>query len=107
MRQGYFGDHASTKAGAFLYRVVEIRHPISAEFVYSGWWFHQSISIAGTRVWGQISWLTIQKRAEFTLPPSVDPECRTGRIEIDFSRGLQIRRFRIWIADELIYDEVL
>ncbi len=29
-----------------------------------------------------------------------------GRVEIDFTRGLMIRRFRLWIADELVYDEI-
>lgn len=29
-----------------------------------------------------------------------------GRVEIDFTRGLRIRRFRLWIADELVYDEI-
>ncbi|WP_419581131.1 hypothetical protein [Stieleria magnilauensis] len=86
--------------------MVEIRHPIATEFVYSGWWFRQTIDIAGERVWGQISWLDLKKEAEFRLPESVDPARRPGRMEIDFTRGLRIRRFRIWIADELIYDEV-
>ena len=107
MTTGYFGEHASRKEGTFLYRVVEIRHPVAAEFVYSGWWFRQTIEVAGIRVWGQISWLSIKKEADFTLPEAVDPLRRPGRVEIDFSRGLRIRRFRIWIADELIYDEVI
>lgn len=107
MQQGYFGDHSSRKQGSFLFRVVEIRHPIAAEFVYSGWWFRQTIEIAGVRVWSQISWLTIRREAEFRLPESVDPEQRTGRIEIDFGRGLSFRRFRIWIGEELVYDEVV
>ena len=106
LEKGYFGDHSRRKDGAFLYRVVEIRHPIATEFVYSGWWFRQTIDIAGERVWGQISWLDLKKEAEFRLPESIDPSRRPGRMEIDFTRGLRIRRFRIWIADELIYDEV-
>ena len=87
--------------------MVEIRHPISAEFVYSGWWFRQTIEIDGIRLWSQISWLTIRNQAEFVLPESIDPQQRSGKIEINFSPGLRIRRFRIWIAEELVYDEVM
>ncbi len=29
-----------------------------------------------------------------------------GRIEIEFGRGLMIRRFRLWVANELVYDEI-
>lgn len=107
MQKGYFGDHSSRIGGSFLYRAVEIRHPISADFVYSGWWFLQRITIGETRVWSKISWLTINREVEFQLPKSVDPEQRRGKVEIDFGRGLSFRRFRIWIADELVYDEVV
>ncbi|QEF99513.1 hypothetical protein Mal15_35780 [Stieleria maiorica] len=106
LQKGYFGEHSHRKEGAFLYRVVEIRHPIEAELVYSGWWFRQTIDIAGRRVWRRISWIGLKKLAEFKLPESIDPYRRPGRIEIDFSRGLRIRRFRIWIGDQLVYDEV-
>jgi hypothetical protein len=85
---------------------VDLLHPIEVEFVYSGWWFRQVIEIGGTRVWSQISWLSIERHVEFRLPDSIDPDRSPGRIEIDFSRGLRIRRFRIWIADQLVYDEV-
>ena len=107
LQKGYFGEHSSLIEGAFLYRVVEIRHPIDAEFVYSGWWFLQRIRINGRKVWSKISWLTIKDRVEFQLPESIDPEKRSGRIEIDFGRGLRFRRFRIWIGDQLVYDEVV
>ena len=106
MQKGFFGDHSTRKEGTFLFRVVDVRHPIETEFTYSGWWFRQTIDIGGIRVWNEISWLSIKKNAEFQLPESIDPQRRFGRIEIDFSRGLRIRRFRIWIAEELVYDEV-
>lgn len=104
--RGFFGNHANCREQTFLFRVLEITHPINAEFVYSGWWFRQTIHVDGIRVWRQISWLSIKSKAKFDLPSSVDPEQREGRIEIDFSRGLRIRRFRLWIESELIYDEV-
>jgi hypothetical protein len=106
LKRGFYAEHSTRIEAAFLFRVVEIRHPIALELVYSGWWFRQTIDIAGIRVWSQISWLRIQDRAEFRLPQSIDPEGREGRIEIDFSRSLRICRFRIWIADQLVYDEV-
>ena len=107
LQKGFFGDHATRKEGTFLYRVIEIRQPLRAELVYSGWWFRQTIDIDGKRVWSRISWLSIYPKAEFELPDSVDPGRRTGRIEIDFSRGLRIRRFRVWIGEQLVYDEVV
>lgn len=107
LQEGFFGDFATRKEGAFLYRVIEVEHPVKAELVYSGWWFRQTIDVAGIRVWGKISWLSIHPKAEFELPVEVDPERRRGRIEIDFRRGLRIRRFRVWIAEQLVYDEVV
>ena len=100
-------QHSTRKEAAFLYRAVDIRHPLAVELVYSGWWFRQTVDLDGIRVWSQISWLRIRNKAEFRLPKSVDPEGREGKIEIDFSRALKIRRFRIWIAEELVYDEVV
>ena len=106
MERGVFGDHAQRVAGGFLYRVIEFSQPVEFELVYSAWWFRQTIDIGSLRVWRRVSWLWIHDRAKFTLPPSIDPSERSGEMKIDFSRGLRIRRFRIWIDDELIYDEV-
>ncbi len=106
LQTGFFGDHASRTEGAFLYRVVEISKPIATRFVYSGWWFRQTIDFDGLRVWSKISWLTIDRVVSFELPWEIDGQRRSGRVEIDFGRGLQIRRFRIWIGDDLVYDEV-
>ncbi len=107
LQTGFFGQHATRREAAFLYRVIEIRHPIEAELVYSGWWFRQTVDFAGHRVWGKISWLKIWPKVEFSLPEAVDPAGRDGRIEIDFTRGLRIRRFRVWIDEQLVYDEVV
>jgi hypothetical protein len=107
LERGFYSQNATRIESSFLYRVVEIYHPVAVKLVYSGWWFRQTVDVAGIRVWSQISWLTIRDKAEFDLPESVDPEGRGGRIEIDFSRSLRIRRFRIWIAEELVYDEVV
>ncbi|MEM6363601.1 MAG: hypothetical protein AAF745_04175 [Planctomycetota bacterium] len=103
---GYFGDKSSRRAGGFLYRVIEVVEPLRFEFLYSGWWFRQQIRIDDVPVWSQISWLWIKNKANFRLPSSCDPAESACRIEIDFSRGLRIRRFRLWVAEELVYDEV-
>ena len=29
-----------------------------------------------------------------------------GKIEIEFGRSLMIRRFRIWIGGQMVYDEI-
>ena len=57
-------------------------------------------------VWFRISWLRIHSHAEFRLPRSLDADQPAAGIEIDFTRNLRIRRFRFWIADETVYDEV-
>ena len=106
LETGVFGDFATRRNASFLYRVVDLQHPIEAEFVYDGWWFRQKIAINGVTVWWKVSWLWIGREAVFQLPQSVDSQERYGRIEIDFGRGLRFRRFRIWIDDELVYDEV-
>ena len=41
-----------------------------------------------------------------SFPASMDAGQPEARIEIEFSRGNMIRRFRFWIGDELVYDEV-
>lgn len=104
---GVFGDHAKRTRGGFLYRKILVSHPVDAEILYSGWWFRQKIQFNGHVVWWQVSWLWIKKSAVFRLPAEVDPEQRMGRLEIDFGRGLRIRRFRLWIGEELIYDEIV
>ncbi|WP_233148500.1 hypothetical protein [Rhodopirellula sp. MGV] len=107
LQTGIFTERASLIDRTFLYRVIEIRSPLEFELCYSGWWFRQSIQIAGVTAWSKISWLDIDRNVEFRLPESIDPEQRRGQIEIDFARGLRIRRFRVWVADQLVYDEVV
>ncbi|MEO1528956.1 MAG: hypothetical protein AAFX06_26340 [Planctomycetota bacterium] len=90
-----------------MYRVIEVTEPVEFEFVYSAWWFRQTIDINALRVWHRISWLWIRDHATFSLPAEVDPHERSAEMKIDFSRGLRIRRFRIWIDGTLIYDEAI
>ncbi|MCD0458954.1 hypothetical protein [Roseiconus lacunae] len=101
-----FTERASLAERTFLYRVIDFRSPQEFQLRYSGWWFRQTVQVSGITVWSKISWLDIDRTVRFSLPESIDPHGRDGRIEIDFSRGLQIRRFRVWIDDQLIYDEV-
>lgn len=103
--RGIFGS-AKRLRSSFLYRVIEVGDPPRHRIVYDGWWFRQKIEIDGRLAWWRVSWLTIQRNVEFRLPPEVDPDQPEGRIEIEFSRGLMIRRFRLWIGQSLIYDEI-
>ena len=103
---GVFSDRARRLRAGFLYREVELQAPFTANFVYDGWWFRQKITFNGITAWFRISWLTILRTAEFRVPAEVDPREPKGRVEIEFSRGLSIRRFRIWIEEKLIYDEI-
>jgi hypothetical protein len=105
-QRGVFGDHARLRRSAFLFRVIDFERPFAGTLVYSGWWFRQKVEIAGEVVWFRISWLTIERRAEFRIPVGVDPSRPKGRLEIDFTRGLRIRRFRVWIEGQIAYDEI-
>ncbi len=104
--RGVYGDHARLLRGGFLYRVIEFESPFEGTFVYDGWWFRQQISINGIKAWFRISWLTIFRNAEFRLPVEVDPEQPAVSVEIRFTRGLSIQRFRVWVGERLVYDEI-
>ena len=79
---------------------------MATRMVYSGWWFRQQIQFDGELVWFRISWLTILRHAEFVLPLHGGPKRLPGKVEIEFGRGLMIRRFRVWIGGQLAYDEI-
>jgi hypothetical protein len=64
-------------------------------------------------VWWAISWTTIRSRISVNLSeqPGFESELAAGfpghlRIEINFIRGLRIRRFRVWLDDQIRYDEI-
>ncbi|WP_145168769.1 hypothetical protein [Rubripirellula lacrimiformis] len=75
------------------------------QLTYSGWWFVQRIRINNQPVWRKVSWLRIDREIEIRLPPQVDPDQRPLRIEINFGPALRIRRFRVWLGGQPIYDE--
>jgi hypothetical protein len=102
---GVFGDATRVRSN-FLYRVIQLGPPLNYRVVYDGWWFRQRIEINGVLAWSRISWLTIQRRVEFRVPVEVAPYEPAGRIEIEFTRGLMVRRFRLWIGESLVYDEI-
>ena len=109
---GVYAEHAQLASSAFLYREIEFAIPYPLLLVYSGWWFWQRVTVCDERVWSQISWLNLRREIEFTLPPQspsipASPSIPVqGRIEIDFGRALRIRRFRVWIGGEMLYDEI-
>lgn len=110
--RGVFGDSRRIRS-AFLFRVIQIGDPQRYQIVYDGWWFRQKVEVNDVLVWWKISWLTIARTVEFRIPPQIDPNQpqidpnqKNGRIEIEFTRGLMIRRFRLWIDDTLVYDEI-
>tara|TARA_B110000495_G_C23014527_1_gene600588 strand:+ start:27 stop:386 length:360 start_codon:yes stop_codon:yes gene_type:complete len=103
--RGVFGDARLIKKG-FLYRVVEFETPFRCQLIYNGWWFRQTITLNGHLAWSQISWLTIERNADFDVPEQASTHSSPGKIEIEFGRTLMIRRFRIWIDNRIVYDEV-
>ncbi len=103
--RGVFGDARRIRAG-FLFRVIQIDAPVICRIVYDGWWFRQKIEVDGELVWRQISWLTIRRHVKFKLPAKLDQSQPEAAIEIDFGRSLTIRRFRVWIGGQIVYDEI-
>lgn len=116
IHRGVFSDHAVLTAKSFLYRRISVQSPFTGDLLYTGWWFRQLVAVDGQVCWFQISWLNIRPRFEIDLPESVaidpawsgrdHPQPRRLRFEIDFSRGLRIRRLRIWLAGRMLYDEI-
>ncbi len=105
VERGTFGDARRVRSG-FLYRVIDLESPVCSRMVYSGWSLRQKITFDDQIVWFRISWLTIFRKAEFRLPVEIDRSQSKARLEINFSRLLTIRRFRIWIDGKIVYDEV-
>ncbi|MEM9367451.1 MAG: hypothetical protein AAGD07_15780 [Planctomycetota bacterium] len=127
--------HAELRRKGFLFREWDVANPFQGRLIYSGWWFRQQVTLDGEPLYFAISWLTIRPRLVFELPPSIqlDPQWRSNNaesqadtldpsigsesrddkasnprrleFEIDFTRGLRIRRFRIWLAGRLLFDE--
>lgn len=116
---GVFGDAVLLKK-AFLYRVIRFgeHSRMTAEnsdsildLTYSGWWFVQRVHVNGLLVWWAISWRSIWPLIEIDLTKRL-PELREIglpkkiKIELDFTTGLRIRRFRVWLDQEIRYDEI-
>ncbi len=113
LQRGAYADHAVLLRRSFLFRVIDIQEPFTGRLTYSGWRFRQIVEIDGRSCWFRISWLKIHSKFDFTLPTSIavepswgDIENRTVSVEIGFSRGLTIRRFRIWLGGRILYDEI-
>ncbi len=113
LKRGAFSNHAVLLRRSFLFRVIDIQEPFVGQLTYSGWRFRQIVEIDGRSCWFRISWLKIHSKFELTLPDSIaidpmwgDPGNRSMSVEIGFSRGLTIRRFRIWLAGRILYDEI-
>ena len=99
-----FAEDARLTGTSFLFRKIEFQQPFQGTLVYSGWWFWQRIHVCEQRVWARVSWATIDRQIEFKMPDETGFE--HGRIEIDFSRGLMIRRFRVWMDDALVFEHI-
>lgn len=99
------GENARRIRAAFLFRVIQFDRPFPVELRYSCWWWRQKIEVNDRTVWFRISWLRIHRKIRCNLPHAVDPEERECRIEIKFGAFMSIRRFQVWIGEQLAYDE--
>lgn len=135
-RDGIFADSAILVRSSFLYRIIRLLRPELGQdkdssrqadeglvdettasetdlIIYSGWWFWQRVTFNGHRVWSKVSWVALNREIEFRIPAgfsrsSIDQNReRVGKIEIDFGPGLRIRRFRLWMDDVIVLDEIV
>jgi hypothetical protein len=104
--RGVFADGAVRRRAWFVYRVIEFSQPFVGELVYDGWWFRQKVMVDGITLWWRISWVSFHKQIDFRLPAEIDPDQRAVRIQIDFGRGLSIRRFQVSVDGMIAYDEI-
>ncbi len=104
--RGVFADHARRLDHGFLYRVIELGAPLPLHFVYDAWWFWQRVYVNDVRVWSKISWLRIEPSVACKLPPTIDPQQRLLRVDVQFGPGLRFRRFQIVIGGIVEYDEI-
>lgn len=105
-KSSHFGDFATRLGAGFLFRQIELTGPVPVTLTYNGWWFRQRILVDQQVVFQCISWMKIRNRLEFEFT-AADGQIHPGQIEIDFSKGLLIQRFRIWIDGFIVYDEVV
>ncbi len=104
--RGVFADFAVRRRASFLYRVIDLERPLATQLLYTGWWFRQAVYFDGHPAWFRISWTRIYTSISFRVPEPVDAQQRLGQIEINFNRGLMIRRFRVWLDAQIVYDEI-
>jgi len=104
--RGVFANSATRRRAMFVYRKIEFTEPFRGELVYDGWWFRQQVTINGMTTWWRVSWVSFHKLIEFNLPAEVDSRQSPVRIDIQFGRGLGIRRFQVTIGGIIAYDEI-
>ena len=98
-------DVAKLVRGGFLYRKISISEPFECLLIYNGWNFLQRIFLDDVLVWKRISWIVIHRHAEFAIPNELYPPGGRGELQIEFGRGLRVRRFCIHLAGRLVYEE--
>lgn len=100
-----FCPEGALRQRSFLYRVIEFEGAIPGKFIYDSWWFRQKITFGGETLRWKVSWLAIDREVSFSLtsPEGKEIPCR---LEIGFTRGLLIQRFRLWFDENLVYDEI-
>ncbi|TWU59203.1 hypothetical protein Poly51_19890 [Rubripirellula tenax] len=102
---GVCGDARLIRSG-FLFRIIEFETPRKCGLRYSGWWFLQRVWVDDHKVWSKVSWLNLSRNIEFRLPADRFPDESLVRIEIVFRPGLVIRRFRVWMDEQLAFDQI-
>jgi hypothetical protein len=98
------GSSARLVARGLLYRKISITAPVEATLEFHGrsycW---DTVRVNGNVVAWKISWWRINPELEFQLP--VGDQMVPGRVSLRLWPWLAFRKFRVEIADRVVYEE--
>jgi hypothetical protein len=98
------GSSAKLVARGLLYRKISITAPVEATLEFHGrsycW---DTVRVNGNVVAWKISWWRINPELEFQLP--VGDQMVPGRVSLRLWPWLAFRKFRVEIADRVVYEE--
>lgn len=90
-------------AQGLLYRKVAVEAPVEATVEFHGRSMHDRVLLNGQVVAQRVSWWRITPRLEFVVATDAGP-CQ-GRVELRVWPWLALRRFRVIIANHVVYAE--
>jgi hypothetical protein len=97
------GISAKLISSGLLYRKISIAAPVEATLEFHGRSYWDVVRINGSVVAWKISWWRITPQLDFELP--VGQSLVPGRVTLRLWPWLAFRRFRVEIANRVVYEE--